>query len=381
MTIYYSVQGKLALSGGKAICSYIPTPPLYLTMFISSGSEYNILIKNGQAWGWGYNTQGQIGDNTVTSRRTPVSILGTIKTFCKIGTGVATSIVIDKNGQIWGWGFNYYGNIGDNTTTQRNTPVSILGAKKTFCSIDSSQHTIGIDKNGLVWGWGYNGYGQLGNNSVTNKITPVSILGVKKTFCSITTGQNHTMGIDNTGLVWGWGWNGYGQLGDNSKISKRTPVSILGAKKTFCSVVSGYGHSLGIDNTGLVWGWGYNGKGQLGDNSTVSKCTPVSILGAKKTFCVITSGDVHTIGIDKNGQVWCWGSNVNGQLGDNTIVQRNTPVSILGSKKTFCKISGQQHTLAIDKNGQLWSWGNNNKGELGDNTINKKCTPIRVYNL
>ena len=96
-----------------------------------------------------------------------------------IATGQNNSIAIDKNGQVWGWGYNGSGQLGDNSTTQRKTPVSILGATKTFCSIAGSiKHTIGLDKNGKVWGWGYNWYGQLGDNSNTNYCTPIMIITI-----------------------------------------------------------------------------------------------------------------------------------------------------------------------------------------------------------
>jgi alpha-tubulin suppressor-like RCC1 family protein len=341
------------------------------------------LDKNGNVWGWGYNNKGQLGDNSVTQRKTPVSILGINKTFCSITSGRFHSIVLDKNGRVWGWGYNYYGQLGDNSTIQRNTPVSILGVNKTFCSISAGYyHSIGIDDNGKVWGWGYNINGQLGNNSTTNRATPVSILGINKTFCSISTGYRHTIGLDKNGKVWGWGYNVYGQLGDNSITSRLTPVSILGVNKTFCSISAGYQHSIGIDDNGKVWGWGYNLQGQLGNNGTPNRCTPVSILGVNKTFCKIASGNGHTIGIDDNGRVWCWGNNSNGQLGDNTITLKRTPVSILGVNKTFCSISGGlKHTIGLDKNGRIWGWGYNSFGQLGDNTVISKRTPVSILGV
>jgi len=127
-----------------------------------------------------------------------------------------------------------------------------------------------------VWCWGYNSKGQLGDNTITQRLTPVSI-HVTKTFCSINGGHYHSLGIDYTGQVWGWGYNNYGQLGDNSILSKLTPVSIHGTKKTFCSINSDYLHSLGIDYTGQVWAWGHNGSGQLGNNSRMSERTPIRV--------------------------------------------------------------------------------------------------------
>ena len=247
----------------------------------------------------------------------------------------------------------------------------------------SSNHSLYLEYvNNQVWGWGYNYYGQLGNNDVICKITPVSILGAKKTFCSIAGGNSHSLGIDHIGQVWGWGWNLYGQLGYNDTTHRCTPVSIHGAKKTFCSISGGNPHSLGIDFRGQVWGWGHNYYGQLGDNSTTQRNTPVSIHGNPKTFCSISAGTLHSLGIDLRGQVWSWGWNFYGRLGDNSITNRCTPVSLHGTKKTFCSISaGANYSLGIDLRGQVWGWGYNYSGQLGDNSTIDRYTPVRVCNL
>jgi alpha-tubulin suppressor-like RCC1 family protein len=350
---------------------------------IAGGFCYTVAIdKNGQAWGWGQNNVGQLGDNSTTSRLTPVSVRGAVKTFCQIAAGGSHTVAIDKNGQAWGWGLNSNGRLGDNSFTSRRTPVSVRGAVKTFCQIAAGAcHTVAIDKNGQAWGWGLNSSGQLGDNSITSRLTPVSVLGAVKTFCQITGGNAHTVAIDKNGKVWAWGLNGFGQLGDNTITSQRTPVSILGATKTFCQILTGDFHTVAIDKNGQAWGWGLNSSGQLGNNSTLSRRTPVSVLGATKTFCKISDGLCHTVAIDKNGKVWAWGANSSGQLGDNTITQRITPVSVLGATKTFCQIAaGFGHTIAIDKNGQAWGWGLNNNGQLGDNSGNR-LTPVRVCNL
>jgi alpha-tubulin suppressor-like RCC1 family protein len=350
---------------------------------IAAGSSHTVAIdKNGKVWAWGLNGFGQLGDNTITSQRTPVSILVATKTFCQIAAGSSHTIAIDKNGQAWAWGVNVSGTLGDNTIVSRRTPVSVLGATKTFCQIAAgSSHTVAIDKNGQAWAWGLNGTGELGDNSITSRRTPVSVLGAVKTFCKIAAGFNHTVAIDKNGRAWGWGFNSTGQLGDNSITQRLTPVSVLGAVKTFCQIATAACHTVAIDKNGRAWGWGFNSTGQLGDNSITSRLTPVSVLGAVKTFCKIAAGGSYTVAIDKNGKVWAWGLNNVGQVGDNSVASRRTPVSVLGATKTFCQIAaGFCHTIAIDKNGQAWAWGLNNAGQVGDNSGNR-LTPVRVCNL
>jgi alpha-tubulin suppressor-like RCC1 family protein len=357
---------------------------------ISAGVSHTTAIdKNGRAWGWGLNNNGQLGNGVILSHITPVSVLGAVKTFCQINAGNNHTTAIDKNGRVWTWGNNQFGQLGDNSTNQRLTPVSVLGTVKTFCQINNSilisnqNYTVAIDKNGRAWGWGINNVGQLGDNSTTTRRTPVSVLGAIKTFCQISAGNIHTVAIDKNGRAWGWGFNGAGRLGDNSTTQRNTPVSVEGAVKTFCQIIAGSAHTIAIDKNGRAWGWGVNGNGQLGDNSTNQRLTPVSVLGAVKTFCQISAGGnsagSHTMAIDKNGRSWGWGLNSTGQLGDNSVTSRRTPVSVLGAVKTFCQISaGGTHTMAIDKNGRAWGWGDNGNGQLGNNSITSQRTPVSV---
>jgi alpha-tubulin suppressor-like RCC1 family protein len=352
---------------------------------ISAGQLHTTAIdKNGRVWGWGNNDWGQLGNNSVTSERTPISVLGDVKTFCQISTGkTAFTLSIDKNGRAWSWGINSNGQLGDNTTTSKRTPVSVLGNVKTFCKISAGDnHAAAIDKNGRAWTWGSNTNGQLGDNSILSKNTPVSVYGTK-TFCEISasggTSYRYTLAVDKNGAVWGWGSTFGAFLGDGTILSRITPVSVLGNVKTFCQITSGAVHTIAIDKNGRVWGWGGNGNGRLGDNSTIQRATPVSVLGATKTFCHISAGTAHTVALDKNGRAWSWGQNNVGQLGDNSIIQRATPVSVLGATKTFCRIStGIGHTIALEKNGRSWSWGQNSAGQLGDNSLSNRSTPIAV---
>jgi len=198
----------------------------------------------------------------------------------------------------------------------------------------------------------------------------------------VAAGNSYSLFIDkNTDYIWAWGINNSGQLGNNSTISSRTPVSVLGATKTFCKISAGNNHFVAIDKNGRVWAWGLNSFGQLGINVTTSRMTPVSVLGVIKTFCQIAGGGSHTVAIDKNGQVWSWGFNGSGQLGNNSTVSARTPVSIFGATKTFCKITtGGDYTMAIDNNGRAWGWGVNTVGQLGNEQGNR-TTPVRVCNL
>jgi alpha-tubulin suppressor-like RCC1 family protein len=380
-SIFGSFLGDGSASSRRTPVSVLGSAKTFCRITTNSSNHTIAIDKNGRVWGWGDNTNGKIGDNSTTQRATPVSVAGTVKTFCQIAAGEIRTLAIDKNGRAWGWGQNFAGQIGDNSTTNKCTPVSVAGATKTFCLITSGQyHSLATDRQGRVWGWGYNVFGQLGDNSITSRLTPVSVAGAVKTFCQISAGANHTLAIDRTGRIWSWGVNNVGQLGDNSITSRLTPVSILGAAKTFCQISGGTNHTLAIDRFGRAWAWGSNTDGVLGDNTTTSQRTPVSILGAVKTFCKIGTslGSSFAVAIDKNGRAWAWGNNQFGQLGNNTILSQRTPVSVLGAVKTFCHILvGTSYVIAIDKNGRAWGWGTDSSAQLGQNTTNR-LTPVRV---
>jgi len=353
---------------------------------ISVSFSFSLAIdKNGRAWGWGYNTTGQVGNNTTVSQLTPVSVLGTVKTFCQISAGGGSALAIDKNGRAWAWGSNSSGRLGDNTLVSRLTPVSVAGAVKTFCQISAgNSHSLAIDKNGRAWAWGTNTSGQLGNNTTVSQLTPVSVLGTVKTFCQISAGSSHSLAIDKNGRAWAWGSNSNGTLGDNTTTCRLTPVSVAGAVKTFCQISAGNTHSLAIDKNGRAWAWGWNINGQLGNGVVVCAYTPITITGTLKTFCKISAGDGFSLAIDKNGRAWAWGNNAGGNLGDNSVTSRESPVSVLGTVRTFCKITAggvansTTFSLAIDKNGRLWSWGYNGVGQLGNNSTVSQRTPVSV---
>ena len=364
----YGANGRLG--DGTVIDKYIPTK-VYPFPFckISMGNLHSLgLDKYGKAWGWGYNFYGQIGDGGRTSRCVPVMVNGN-KTFCHIVGGDNHSNGIDYKGKSWGWGYNYGGVLGDYTIVSKWNAVAVLGVNKTFCQISSGRWNItSLDLRGKAWSWGYNGFGQLGNNTTVNQSTPVAVLGTNKTFCKIECGYYHVFGIDFRGKAWGWGYNNNGNLGDNSAVNpRRTPVAVYG-NKTFCQISGGQYQSLGIDFRGKAWGWGKNNYGQIGDNSMTNKSTPVAVLGVTKTFCHISAGQFHSLGLDNNNKLWGWGDK---RYLNYTII---TPNSVYGNK-TFCQIFCYNHSMGIDLRGKVWSWGYNTWGQLGDNTSVNKSVP------
>ena len=217
---------------------------------LTAGEEHTCaILDDGSVSCWGYNYNGQLGDGTTTDRSTPTqtSSLGTGRTAVAITAGAYHTCAILDDGSVSCWGNNYYGQLGDGTTTQRNTPTqtSSLGTGRTAVAITAGAiHTCAILDDGSVSCWGYNGNGRLGDGTNTNRNTPTqtSSLGTDRTAVAITAGAYHTCAILDDGSVSCWGYNGYGQLGDGTNTDRNTPTqtSSLGTDRTAVAITAGH---------------------------------------------------------------------------------------------------------------------------------------------
>ena len=216
------------------------------------------------------------------------------------------------------------------------------GTALTFASLTAGDaHNCGLTSAGAAYCWGVNALGYLGDNTTTDRRTPVAVLGVgggtALTFASVTAAGVHTCGLTSAGAAYCWGYNPYGELGDNTTTWRSTPVAVLGVgggtALTFASVTAGVDHTCGLTSAGAAYCWGRNDYDNLGDNTTTHRSTPVAVLGVgggtALTFASLTAGFEHTCGVTSAGAAYCWGSNSWGQLGDNTTTYRRTPVAVL----------------------------------------------------
>jgi alpha-tubulin suppressor-like RCC1 family protein len=312
-------------------------------------NDFTSVPQDIQAWAWGYNSQGQLGDLTVTSRRSPVSVVGGITSWCQVSGGCAHTVAITSMGDAWAWGSNGQGQLGDLTTTSRRSPVSVVGGITSWCQVSgSNRHTVAVTTSGGAWAWGFNGSGQLGDDTATNRSSPVSVVGGITSWCDISAGFDHTVAITSMGDAWAWGSNGQGQLGDNTVTSRSSPVSVVGGITSWCQIHAGCRHTVAVTSMGDAWAWGCNGYGQLGDLTVTSRRSPVSVVGGITSWCQISGGYGHTVAVTTSGDAWAWGSNNRGQLGDLTVTNRSSPVSVVGGITSWCQISGgYKHTVAI----------------------------------
>jgi alpha-tubulin suppressor-like RCC1 family protein len=353
------------------------------TLYFSFDTRRLMILTIGIAtWAWGYNGSGQLGDDSITSRQSPVSVVGGFTDWIQVAAAVRHhSLGVRANGTAWAWGLNSSGQLGDNTTTSRRSPVSVLGSFTDWIQVSGGySHSLGVRTNGTAWAWGSNASGRLGDNTTTTRSSPVSVVGGFTDWTQVSAGSAHSLGVRANGTAWSWGPNFNGALGDNTITSRVSPVSVVGGFTDWTQVSAGGDHSLGVRANGTAWAWGNNGSGRLGDSTyTTSRRSPVSVVGGFTDWIQVSAGSIHSLGVRTNGTAWAWGANLYGRLGNNNTTDQSSPVSVVGGFTDWVQVSaGLSHSLGVRANGTAWAWGLNSIGQLGDDTITSRVSPVSV---
>ena len=288
-----------------------------------------------------------------------------------------------RQGNLFTWGQNTNGQLGVNDIVNRSTPVQIFTQSTNWKQVDSGNgFTATIKSDGTLWTWGYGQNGQLGNNIASKGLsifTPVTTFVGGTNWKQVSTSAI-AAAIKTDGTLWTWGNGVSGGLGDNTATIKCTPVTTFAGGTNWKQVSGGGYHTVTIKTDGTLWTWGYNNNGQLGVNDTNTRCTPVTTFAGGTNWKQVSCGYNHTTAIKTDGTLWTWGSNDSGQLGDNTVDNRSTPVTTFSGGTNWKQVAGgSSHTAAIKTDGTLWTWGSNTVGQLGDNTATIKCTPVTTF--
>jgi len=320
---------------------------------VSAYSHVMALKSDGTVWVWGENTYGQLGDGTTSKSSMPKPFNG-ISGVNAVGAGSSFSVVLKSDGTVWSWGSNELGQFGNGTydTPITSTPVQAMGIANAKEIAVGDYYAVALLKDGTVWGWGINQYGQLGvttNDQCRQwsanwncSKTPVKAGNLDKVI-AIAAGSNHTLALKSDGTVWAWGLNTGGQLGDGTTTNSVTPkrVPLL---TNIAAIAAGSNHSLALRSDGTVWTWGWNDLWQLG-YATSDSCTGGGLFGSavpcSKTptrvpgisgISVIAGGSSHSLALKPDGAVWAWGmGKYYGQLGNNITVDSLVPVQAVGA--------------------------------------------------
>ena len=349
------------------------------------------ITENGDLYCWGDNEYGQIGNGSNTEKQlTPVKVLSDVISVSSDVSSVNYSSItaaITKNGDLYCWGSNQYGQTGNGTTEKQLTPVKVLHDVKSVSSCHGS--VSAVTKNGDLYCWGNNGAGQVGNGTFGNQLTPVKVLSDVKSvsfFNSPDQGLSlitTVSAITENGNLYCWGNNAFGQVGNGTFGNQATPVRVLSDVISVSYSSSDSATVSAITENGDLYCWGYNGCGAVGNgSSTKEQATPVKVLSDVISVsyynCASYFGNVYSfvLSITENGDLYCWGYNRFGQLGNGTIKDQFTPVKVLSDVKTASASSSA--VSAIMRNGDLYRWGYNNCGQVGNGTGEDQLTPVKV---
>ncbi len=317
---------------------------------------------------WGENSFGQLGDGTTTNRSTAVDVSALSSGVVAIAAGGRHSCALTPGGEVMCWGYNHFGQLGDGTTTDRLTPADVSGLSNDISALSAGGgHTCALTNDGGVKCWGYNQVGGLGDGTTVDRLTAVDVVGLSSGVGAITTGGAHTCALSTTGALKCWGSNSFGQLGDDTTVTRTTAVDVNGLSSGVSAVSAGSGHTCALTAGGGVKCWGLNDFGQLGDGSRITRSTAVDVDGLSSGVIAISASDYHTCALTTAGGVKCWGGNWDGRLGDGTTTERLTAVDVLGLKSGVSGIgAGYGHTCALTSSGGVKCWGSNYVGQLGD---------------
>jgi alpha-tubulin suppressor-like RCC1 family protein len=345
---------------------------------IDAGDSFTCGVSDrGHAYCWGANSSGQLGTGNTTPSLRPVPVSGG-HTFASVGGGNAFACGLGTDSLAYCWGNNPYGQVGDGTTgTNRLAPVAVSGNYKYLSVRAGTYHACGIraDSSGVCWGYG--GNGQMGNGGTTaNNTAPVVVSGGYK-FAVLDPGWLQTCGVvAGSGVGLCWGAPTYGELGNGVNTGTfNSPVAVSGGY-AFSTISAGENHTCGIQTSGLMLCWGYNGNGQLGDNSTTERDAPVLVYGPFLAANTSHSSPTTCAVEARSSMAFCWGS---GPLGNGSTASDSIPRAVFGGRtfSTVANATNQVFACGLAGDG-AYCWGTNTSGQLGDGTTTTSLIPIRV---
>ena len=321
-----------------------------------------------ELWSWGNNGSGVLGQNQPTSTNisSPVLVDSNWSGLWNQAATTGTRAFAFKNpNEFWSWGSNSYGSLGHNNQTSYSSPKQVSGTNWNNIQM-GTYGGIAVKNENELYMWGYNSDGQLGLNNGTNISSPTQIPGEwSSARYAITHSSLNSGGVKTDGTLWLWGQNDQGQLGQGNNTKQASPVQVPGT--TWSSISNGSNFYCALETDGSASACGNNNYGQLGLNDTTNRNTFQTIPGTWSRF----SASVGTagLGVKTDGTLWTWGRNNSGQLGHNNRTNYSSPKQVgtstdwVGTKI----VAGSSNFQAVKNDGTLWVWGNCEEGELGLN--------------
>jgi alpha-tubulin suppressor-like RCC1 family protein len=396
---------------------------------ISIGLAETIAIKDdGTAVSWGYNPNGGLGDNSATQRNVPVVVkgennIGSLEGIMMAAAGHKHMTAVKEDGSVWSWGLNAEGELGNDLTTQKNTPICISypeittdvsyiefneiedtqtvvpkltpGFNLLYNSLPSEGYTFEsmneniatVDEDGVITSKSE------GNTFIKITETASGIIGGIKVvvmpqkgiaFPMLVAGDNHMVALRANGEVWTWGRNDLGQLGLGDTIARDIPT-FTGITEVY-KIAAGYDHTLILKKDGTVWAFGQGTYGKLGNGAATNSPVAVQVKGEDgygilSDIIDISAGGNSSYALKKDGTVYSWGYNNVGQLGNSTTANKSAPVRVRGIKDIIQISAGNANGYALRVDGTVWSWGQGSEGRCGDGATSNRSLPVQVNGM
>jgi len=342
---------------------------------VAGGLRHSLAaMRDGTVRGWGDNFYGALGNGTTTSSLVPVRA-SNLTGVTTVAAGYDHSVALKSDGTVWTWGRNDFGQLGNGSTTGSLVPVRVSNLSGVTAIAAGASHNLALKSDGPVWAWGNNDSGQLGNGT-KNSSMPVQVKGLSGV-TAIAAGGFHSLALKSDGTLWAWGNNASGQLGIGTTKNSSLPVQVKNL--TGVTAVRGGGNfSLALKSDGTVWAWGDNTSAQLG-NGTANSSLPVRAGNLTGVTKIATNSSAnHSVVLKSDGTVWAWGSNGFGELGNGGTANSSAPVRVTNLTAPTALAAGAYHSLAVTSDGTPWTWGYNRDGELGNGTTTDSYVPVEV---
>ena len=335
------------------------------------------LAATGAAYCWGGNEKGQVGDGSTTDRTVPTAVSGGL-TFASLASTVFGfhNCALTSGGQAYCWGNNEAGQLGNGTLTNSTVPVPVSGGLTFKFLFTGNTTTCGVTTGGVTYCWGWGGYSLRGDGeSWTVRTTPTAIATGGRTFTSVAVSGRTICALDASGQSFCWGENYFGQVGDGTTVARTVPVATSTALR-FTSMIQGFDNSCGLTTANEVACWGNNYYGAVGNGTTTNQTTPLVVSGLSGVQ-ELQAGEAHVCARDA-AKVYCWGSNTSGQVGDGTTVSpRPSPIPTMNGAPVSSLLSFSRQASCAIASAQMYCWGGG-PGGIGDATGATRALPTAI---